>query len=106
MTGAPKWGRGLILIGPSISPAPMKRVAGANQARQSRSRLAGWRDIFWRVLWSVSADRILSTSGGVPYFALLAVFPGIAAIVSLYGLLADASTIGIHLSLLSGFLLG
>ena len=57
-------------------------------------------------LWSISADRVLSTSGGVAFFALLAVFPGIAAIVSLYGLFADASTIGKHLSLLSGFLPG
>jgi membrane protein len=44
------------------------------------------------VLWSISADRILSTSGGVAFFALLAVFPAIAALVSLYGLFADAST--------------
>ena len=55
---------------------------------------------------SISEDRILSTSGSVAFFALLAVFPGIAAIVSLYGLFADASTIGDHLSLLSGFLPG
>jgi membrane protein len=66
----------------------------------------GWRDIFWRVVWSVSEDRILSTSGGVAFFALLAIFPGIAAVVSLYGLFADASTIGNHLSLLSGLLPG
>jgi hypothetical protein len=66
----------------------------------------GWRDILWRVFWSVSEDRILSTSGGVAFFTLLAVFPGIAAIVSLYGLFANASTIGKHLSLLSGFLPG
>ena len=59
-------------------------------------------DILWRVLWSISADRILSTSGGVAFFALLAIFPGIAAIVSLYGLFADASTISNHLALLSG----
>jgi hypothetical protein len=64
----------------------------------------GWRDILWRVFWSISADRIFSTSGGVAFFALLAVFPGIAAIVSVYGLFADASTISKHLSLLSGFL--
>jgi len=66
----------------------------------------GWKDILWRVLGSISADRILSTSGGVAFFALLAVFPGLAAIVSLYGLFADASTIGNHLFLLSGFLPG
>ena len=66
----------------------------------------GWRDVLLRVFWSISEDRILSTSGSVAFFALLAVFPGIAAIVSLYGLFADASTIGNHLSLLSGFLPG
>ena len=43
-------------------------------------------------------------SGSVAFFALLAVFPGLAAIVSVYGLFADASTIGTHLSVLSGFL--
>ena len=64
----------------------------------------GWRDVLWRVFWAIPEDRILSTSGSVAFFALLAIFPGIAAIVSLYGLFADSSTIGTHLSLLSGFL--
>jgi len=64
----------------------------------------GWSDILWRVLYSISSNRVLSTSGGVAFFALLAAFPAIAAIVSLYGLFADASTIGRHLSLLSGIL--
>jgi membrane protein len=64
----------------------------------------GWRDISWRVFWSISKDRIFSTSGGVAFFALLGVFPGIAAIVSMYGLFADTGTIGKHLFLLSGFL--
>jgi membrane protein len=58
------------------------------------------------VLWEISDDRILSTSGGVAFFALLAVFPAIATIVSLYGLFADASTIRDHLSLLAGILPG
>jgi len=64
----------------------------------------GWGDILVRVLWSISVDRIMSTSGGVAFFSVLAVFPGIAAIVSLYGLFADASTIGNHLTFLSGIL--
>jgi len=64
----------------------------------------GWRDILWRVFSAISADRILSTSGGVAFFSLLAIFPGIAAIVSLYGLFADASTIGKHLTVLAGIL--
>jgi membrane protein len=64
----------------------------------------GWKDILWRVFWSVSANRILSTSGGVAFFALLAIFPGIGAVVSLYGLMADASTINEHLTALGGIL--
>jgi membrane protein len=80
------------------------RGRGAEAPEQIPAR--GWHDILWRVVWSISADRILSTSGGVAFFALVAVFPGIAAIVSLYGLFADASTIGNHLTLLSGILPG
>lgn len=76
----------------------------ANTPEEIPSR--GRKDVLWRVLWSISEDRILSTSGSVAFFALLAVFPAIAAVVSLYGLFADASTIGTHLSLLSGFLPG
>ncbi len=64
----------------------------------------GWGDIFWRVFWSISENRILSTSGSVAFFALLAIFPGIGAIVSLYGLFADSSTIGEHITLLGGIL--
>jgi membrane protein len=66
----------------------------------------GWRNILWRVFWSIPDDRILSTSGGVAFFALLAVFPAIATVVSLYGLFADTSTIRGHLSLLTGILPG
>ena len=64
----------------------------------------GWVDIFWRVVWAISDNRILTTSGGVAFFAVLAVFPGIAAIVSLYGLFADPSTMGSHLTFLAGIL--
>ena len=76
----------------------------ANAPEQIPAR--GWRDVLWRVFWSISEDRILSTSGSVAFFTLLAVFPAIAAVVALYGLFADASTIGKHLSILSGFLPG
>jgi membrane protein len=46
----------------------------------------------------------LATAGSVAFFAVMAVFPATAAIVSLYGLFADATIIRKHLSLLSGFL--
>ena len=64
----------------------------------------GWQDVFWRLIKSASKDRILATSGSVAFFALLAAFPAVATVVSLYGIFADAHTIDKHLILLSGFL--
>ena len=97
-------------VGTNVLSVDLARARETGRGRQADTPEdippRGWRDILWRVFWSISEDRILSTSGGVAFFALLAVFPGIAAIVSLYGLFADASTIGKHLSLLSGFLPG
>ena len=63
---------------------------------------AGWKDILWRVYASVNDNRLLAVAAGVVFFSLLAIFPAIAAFVSLYGLIADASTIDSHLSLASG----
>jgi membrane protein len=63
---------------------------------------AGWKDIFWRVYASVNDNRLLAVAAGVVFYSLLAIFPAIAAFVSLYGLIADASTIDSHLSMAAG----
>ena len=76
------------------------REAGAPEAIPP----LGWRDILWRVLKGIIEDRILYTSGGVAFFTLLAFFPAVATIVSIYGLVADVSTIREHLTLLVGIL--
>ncbi|HEY5411479.1 MAG TPA: YihY/virulence factor BrkB family protein, partial [Caulobacteraceae bacterium] len=49
----------------------------------------GWRDILWRTWKAFNKDNISSVGGGVTFFTLLALFPGLAAFVSLYGLFAD-----------------
>jgi membrane protein len=67
---------------------------------------SGWKDIFWRIYENVQEHRILAIAAGVAFYALLAIFPGIAAVVALYGLFADPSTIGTHLTDLSGVLPG
>ena len=67
---------------------------------------AGWKDIFWRVYATTNDNRLLAVAAGVVFYSLLAIFPAVAAFVSLYGLVADASTIDAHLSLASGILPG
>ncbi|TMJ64663.1 MAG: YihY/virulence factor BrkB family protein [Alphaproteobacteria bacterium] len=64
----------------------------------------GWKDIAWRVYDGIQNDRVLLVASGVTFYALLALFPATAALVSLYGLFSDASTINEHLRLVSGFL--
>jgi membrane protein len=64
----------------------------------------GWKDILWRTYQKMNDNRLLYVAAGVVYFALLALFPAVSAFVSLYGLFADASTIGSHLSMLVGIL--
>jgi membrane protein len=66
----------------------------------------GWKDILWRVYEDLTAHRILMVAAGVTFYALLAVFPAIAALVSLYGLFADPASIGTILQSLAGVLPG
>ena len=65
---------------------------------------AGWRDVALRVFHGISENRITTISGGVTFFVLLALFPGLAGLISLYGLFADSSTISQHLGSLEGAL--
>jgi membrane protein len=64
----------------------------------------GWKDILWRIYAEIQKDRLLAVAAGVVYFELLALFPALTALVSSYGLFADAKSISDHLSLLSGIL--
>jgi membrane protein len=62
----------------------------------------GWAHISWRVFASISKHRLLTTSGGVAFFALLAIFPALATIVSLYSLFANPHAIPERVALLAG----
>jgi len=61
----------------------------------------GWRDVLWRTYEQVQEDRILSIAAGVVFYCLLALFPAVTALVSLYGLFAQSSTIQDHLAFLT-----
>jgi membrane protein len=96
------------------APAPEELAEARQRAHESgRGRQAkdptdipktGWRDILWRVFWALPRDRVLTTAGGVAFFALLAVFPGLVAVVSIYGLFSDPKVISQHVSLLTNIL--
>jgi membrane protein len=64
----------------------------------------GWKDILWRTYERIGEDRLLAVAAGVVFYGLLAVFPAVTALVSLYGLFASPSAISDHLSLAAGVL--
>lgn len=63
---------------------PRRRAGNASEIPSQ-----GWKDILRRVYQGISDDRILANAAGVTFYALLALFPAIAALVSIYALLAD-----------------
>jgi membrane protein len=82
----------------------MQEGRGRDAETPSDIPAAGWKDIAIRVFWSVPSNRLVALSGGVAFFTLMAVFPGIATVVSLYGLIADKHTVVGQLALLYGIL--
>jgi membrane protein len=54
---------------------------------------AGWRDIFWRVTEEVSKDNLSLVAAGVAFYLILALFPALVAIVSIYGLVTSPQQI-------------
>ncbi|WP_428031786.1 YihY/virulence factor BrkB family protein [Ancylobacter sp.] len=94
------------LLGRTSGPAGVRPAGNhANPAaalEAARGRMAvdptqiprrGWRDILTRTFNEFLADRVLSLSAGVTFYTLLATFPALAAIVSLYGLFLDPASI-------------
>src|SRR4051812_34519949 len=96
--------------------APVKATpAGRNGAPQDGERgrdadsplelpATGWKDIIVRIYRGIGEDRILAIAAGVTFYVLLAIFPGVAGLVSLYGLFAVPSRIAGHLNSLAGIL--
>ena len=66
----------------------------------------GWWDFVLRLYDGFDRDRILMNAAAVTFYVLLALFPAIAALVSIYGLFADPHSIAKQLDTLSGIMPG
>jgi len=79
-----------------------ERDRGGPRAHEGRGRSAetptdipkrGWLDILKRVGKQLKEDRISIISAGVAFYALLAIFPALAAMIAIYGLAFDPQQI-------------
>ncbi|ODR97666.1 hypothetical protein AUC69_11200 [Methyloceanibacter superfactus] len=97
---------GAMGVRPSQEPESVQRERAWDPGRGREAKHPhqipgkGWLDIGWRVFNQIQNDRLLAVAAGASSYMLLALFPAITALVSLYGLFTDPSTITAQLSLL------
>ena len=85
-----------------MAAAAESRGRQASTPREIPAR--GWLDITRRVKDQIKRDRLSIIAAGVAFYALLAIFPGLVALVAMYGLFADPAQIERHVAPLSGIL--
>ena len=79
----------------SDEPDALQHVRAAEPGRGRHAKAPwqipwkGWKDIFWRTYQQIGEDRLLAGAAGVAFYGLLASFPAVTALVSLYGLFAS-----------------
>jgi membrane protein len=73
-------------------------VPGGKAERPAQIPARGWTQVAKRGWKEAKADQVPLLAAGVAFYAFLAIFPALIAIVSIYGLFADASTIANQLN--------
>ena len=98
------WPRGAVPGGHASPLVQLQPGRGRHARSPTEITAAGWSDVLWRTWREFVDDNILTVAGGVAFFTVLAVFPGIAAFVSFYGMFGDVAGAEEDLNELRGLL--
>lgn len=81
-----------------------RAAQGTGRAAASPARLPAshWKDILLRTWREFQQDQIPAVAGSVAYSVVVAIFPALAAFVSLYGLFSDVGEVRRQFGVLSG----
>jgi membrane protein len=77
---------------------------GRRAERPSQIPRPGWRDVLLRTWNEVGGDHVSLIAAGVGFYGLLALFPAIAAMIAIWGLLFDPQQIEQQIETVSGLL--
>jgi membrane protein len=84
------------------TPNPTVSAVESNRGREAETPSEipprGWRDIFLRVKDKVAADNLSIIAAGVAFYGFLAIFPAIAAVVSVFGLITSPAELQTYLN--------
>lgn len=70
-----------------------EREHGRHAEHPGQIPFKGMKDVIYRVYVSLTQDRVMLVAAGVTFYLLLALFPAMGALVSVYGFVADPTTI-------------
>ena len=76
-----------------MSQASDARAAGREAERPSEIPPRGWFAVLKRVKTEVKEDNVPLLAAGVAFYAILAIFPAIIALVTVYGMVADPAQV-------------
>jgi membrane protein len=79
-----------------------KREHGRKAGRPREIPTSGWGDVLRRVNTRLGKDHISIVAAGVAFYGMLAIFPALAALVSIYALVADPADIQNQMSAVQG----
>lgn len=88
------------LAGPAAAPGHADRPGHAAPGPRD------WKQIIRGVVAAIGEDRLLANAAAVTFYGLLALFPALATLISLYGLIADPHAIGDQLASIRGVVPG
>jgi membrane protein len=83
--------------------APLEAGRGREAQDPSQIPVPGWKDVLWRTWREFMRDNIPLVASGIAFAGVMALFPALAAFVSLYGLFSDVAAAREHLAILTGF---
>jgi membrane protein len=86
----------------SRRPATDGSTGGRGRSAETPAQVParGWKEITKRTLQQIKEDNLSIVAAGVAFFGFLAIVPAMAAVIAIYGLVADPSTISSHLDAL------
>lgn len=77
------------------------KAHGRDAEHPGQIPMKGMKDVLYRVYLSLTTDRVMLVAAGVTFYLLLAIFPAMAALVSVYGFVADPLTIASRITFLA-----
>ncbi|WP_445158582.1 YihY/virulence factor BrkB family protein [Halomonas sp. E14] len=81
-----------------------KQARGRKAERPHEIPRPGWLDVVWRVKQQLSDDRVNMLAAGIAFYALLSLFPALAAAISLWALVLDPGDIARQIGEISRFM--